>query len=279
VKQLINNNQSTAQANCNISGVCKYDSADYGASWATSAAITASLAAIFPEPINGDIAILDNTNGAGERRFYFYAAGAWENIGTTTIGAGAVGTTELAANALAASAAGRGKIATNFFDNATVDAKFATAAFAADADSLGKFADGIWTLAKLAQEAKTHILPVYVPALTANTDLTLPVMNVPVGFVVNVLTASITPMGASAGIDDSNKSTWAVTDGTNTLVSKEFDADPAFPSSGTNTDLGSIDANYDNVAAGTPINLVITNGTTAATPQSMFYMTYYLSAA
>jgi hypothetical protein len=97
--------------------------------------------------------------------------------------------------------------------------------------------------------------------------------------VLNVLSASITPYGASAGIDDSNTSVWAVTDGTNTLVTKTFDADPAFPSSGTNTDLGSISASYDNVAAGAPIKVVVTNGTTAATPATMFHMVYYLTAA
>lgn len=199
----------------------------------------------------------------------------------------------VAEGGITADAAGRAMMADGYFDAATVLAKFAAdsvdnaqlldmvkdGAFNADAGTRALFDDGIWTLAKLAQEAKTHATSFYVPALTANTDLTMTAMVVPTGFVLNVVSASITPFGTSAGIDDSNKSTWAITDGTNTLVTKDFDADPAFPASGTNVDLGTISASYDNVAAGAPVKIVVTNGTTAATPNTMVHMVYYLTAA
>lgn len=275
----INNNQGAQAQNVMISGLVQYATNDYGASWATSATIAADLLALYPVPQNGDIAILRNTNGTDESRVYFYAASAWEAIATATIANGSVTAAKCAAGMLSADATGRAIVADDFFNNATCDAKFDAAAFAADADSLAIFADGIWNLAKLAQEAKTHIMPVYVPALAAGADLTMTFAVVPTGFVLNVLSASITPAGTSAGIDDSNTSVWAVTDGTNTLVTKTFDADPAFPASGTNTDLGAISASYDNVPAGAPLKLVITNGTTAATPQGYLHVLYYLTAA
>lgn len=84
--------------------------------------------------------------------------------GAGSIGAGTVGTAQLAAGALSADAAGRGKFAGDFFDAATVLAKFATdsflnaellklvadGAFQADAATRALFADAIWTMAKLA---------------------------------------------------------------------------------------------------------------------------------
>ena len=98
--------------------------------------------------------------------------------GGFALGAGTVGVSQLAANALAASAPGRGKMQDGFFDVATVLAKFAAnsfttanmlslfntdaitnavllqaildGAFQADANTLALFADGIWTGAKLA---------------------------------------------------------------------------------------------------------------------------------
>ncbi len=197
-----------------------------------------------------------------------------------TVASNAVDTAQIKANALAASTAGRGKIADDFFDNATCDAKFAANAFAADADSRAIFADGIWTLAKLAQEAKTHVLTVPIAALTANSDMAAtPFFVVPTGFVANILSASITPTGDSSGINDANTSVWALTDGTNTLATKTFKTDPAFPASGTTTDLGTIDTDHDNLAAGTQLKASVTNGTLAATPATLLEVVYYLSAA
>lgn len=79
-----NNNQGNSNQNCNIAGVAKYASGDYGASWATTAAITAALASLFPAtPVNGDIAVLWNTNGTPSGRLYVYAASAWKTVDLT----------------------------------------------------------------------------------------------------------------------------------------------------------------------------------------------------
>jgi len=84
--------------------------------------------------------------------------------GTADILSGAIGTDELADDALAASVAGRAKMADGFFDATAALAKFATdsmenaflikaiadGAFQADATTRALFADAIWTVAKLA---------------------------------------------------------------------------------------------------------------------------------
>lgn len=71
------NDQGQCEQNVTLRGAEPYAAADYGASWATTAAITATLSALFPSPINGDECVLWNTNGAGAGRWYVYAAGAW----------------------------------------------------------------------------------------------------------------------------------------------------------------------------------------------------------
>jgi hypothetical protein len=58
---------------------------------------------------------------------------------------------------LTADAEGRAKIATDFFDAATVLLKIADGAFAADTATRALFADGIWNAAKLATNAVTGV--------------------------------------------------------------------------------------------------------------------------
>ncbi len=65
--------------------------------------------------------------------------------GTADILAGAIGTNELADDALAASEAGRAKMADDYFNAATLVAKFVAAAFAASADARALFADDFFT--------------------------------------------------------------------------------------------------------------------------------------
>jgi hypothetical protein len=79
----IGNDQGTMKKNFDISGLLPYESADYGASWATTATITASLTALFTSPQNGDICSLWNSNGAGSGRVYTYMNGAWKYIAVT----------------------------------------------------------------------------------------------------------------------------------------------------------------------------------------------------
>jgi hypothetical protein len=59
-------------------------------------------------------------------------------------GAGGIGTSEIAAGALAASTAGRAIMAASYFNNATVDAKFAADAFGADATGRALFEAGFF---------------------------------------------------------------------------------------------------------------------------------------
>lgn len=80
---LINNNQAGAQQNTNIAGVSKYASGDYGVAFATTAAVTAALASVFPSPINGDVATLWNTNGSGAGRLYIRTNSAWKYVDLT----------------------------------------------------------------------------------------------------------------------------------------------------------------------------------------------------
>jgi len=201
----------------------------------------------------------------------------------------------VAAGALAASVAGRAMMADNYFDaataaakiandaltNAVCDAKFAANAFAADADSRAIFADGIWTLAKLAAEARTHILSVQVEDLAAGVDIAdRVVFEVPAGFAAKIKSATLISQGTPAGVDDSNKCTVLLEDASsNALVTKDFDADPAFPAAGTSVSLGTIDTDYDDLAAGGKILLSVTNGTTANPPAFVLQIVYELSAA
>jgi hypothetical protein len=78
MNRLICNDTGTSKRNTDISGLFPYDVADYGASWATTATITASLGALFAVPQNGDACVLHNTNGTGGgARLYLYTNSTW----------------------------------------------------------------------------------------------------------------------------------------------------------------------------------------------------------
>jgi hypothetical protein len=213
---------------------------------------------------------------------------------TVAVEDGGIATAKLANGVLAASTAGRAKIAANFFDAATIasviaddaltnafcDAKFAANAFAADTDSRAIFADGIFTLAKLAATAKTHILSYQVEDLGAGTDIADRVIfEAPSGIDVTLVSAKIIPQGNAAGIDDSNKCVIKLSDGTNTIVEATYDASPAFPAAAAATSLGTLDATYKALAAGEKLYLSVTNGTTANPPAFMLQVVYTMAEA
>lgn len=77
MNRLICNDTGIAKRNTDISGLLPYTAADFGASWATTASITAALGVLFDSPQNGDACLLHNTNGTGGARLYLYSAGAW----------------------------------------------------------------------------------------------------------------------------------------------------------------------------------------------------------
>lgn len=207
----------------------------------------------------------------------------------------AVTTGTPAAGALAANTGGRAIIAANFFDaatlksktannaidNAFLDSKIADNAFAADADSRGKFADGIWTIDKLAEDARTNVLMVQVEGLDAGDDIvSRPVFEVPTGYKATIVSAYILSQGTATGIDDSN--TCVVALGRNAdgaFASITYKNNPEFPASGVSGDMGTIVEDYKELVAGKKIVLSVTNGSTAKPPMFAVRIVYTLEKA
>jgi hypothetical protein len=82
-----------------------------------------------------------------------------------SLGAGAVGTTELADGAFSADASGRAKIATAFFDETTVDLKFAAAAIDGD-----RLKSGGVTGTQLSVTAATKAVAVNISGFNASVN-------------------------------------------------------------------------------------------------------------
>ena len=207
---------------------------------------------------------------------------------------GSVTAAKMAAAALAKTTAGRAVMADDYFDLATVKAKFdadsmdnaaliqiiADGAFNADAATRALFDDGIWTLAKLAATAKTHVLNYQVENLAANADITdRPIFEVPAGMAATLTSAVIISQGTAEGIDGGNKCTIKLTDGTNTIVEYDIDGDPAFPADGASASLGELSATHKVLAAGDKLELSVTNGANADPPAFMLQITYTLADA
>ena len=207
----------------------------------------------------------------------------------------AVTTGTPAAGALSANTAGRAIIAANFFDaatlksktannaidNAFLDSKIADNAFAADADSRGKFADGIWTIDKLAEDARTNILMVQVEGLDAGDDIaSRPVFEVPTGYKATIVSAYILSQGTATGIDDSNTCVVALGRGSDgAFASITYKNSPAFPASGVSGSMGAIVDDYKELVAGKKIVLSVTNGSTAKPPMFAVRIVYTLEKA
>ena len=201
----------------------------------------------------------------------------------------------IAAGALAASAGGRAMMANGYFDAATVLAKFAAdsfdnaqiisvfkdGSFNADAATRALFDDGIWTLGKLDASARLHILPVQIGALAAGVDMTdYSIITVPANHAITITKASIVSNGTASGIDDSNTCVLLLEDSSsNAIVTKTFDADPAFPARGAAVDLGTPDNTHKVLAAGEKLFFSVTNGTTAAPPAFLLQIEYTIAPA
>lgn len=206
----------------------------------------------------------------------------------------AVTTGTPAAGALAASASGRAIMANGFFDKATVAAKFATdsvtntellqivanAAFKADASTRALFQDGIWTMKKLADDARTRILNYQVEDLAVGADIaSRPIFEVPAGFAITIVSAHLMAQGDSAGIDDSNTAVIKLTDGTNDIVAKTYNTANQPPASGSSGSLGTPAAEHKTLAAGEKLCLSVTQGATANLPMFMVQVVYTIAAA
>lgn len=84
---------------------------------------------------------------------------------------------------------------------------------------------------------------------------------------------TITPLGSSAGIDDSNTSVWTVKDdGGNTMVTKTYNTTITHPAANTQESLGTVA--YNVIEAAGLVTLTVTNGTNANTVATLVTLTY-----
>jgi hypothetical protein len=208
---------------------------------------------------------------------------------------GSVTAAKMAAAALAKTTAGRAVMADDYFDATTVLAKFdansfdnaalilaiADGAFNADAATRALFDDGIWTLAKLAATAKTHILSYQVEDLAAGVDITDRVIfYVPTDIDATLVSATIISQGSAQGIADApNTCVIKLTDGAHDIVEKTYNTGAAFPADGAEQSLGTLAVDYVKLAEGEKLYLSVTNGTLANPPAFMLQITYTLADA
>lgn len=206
----------------------------------------------------------------------------------------AVTTGTPSAGALSANAGGRAIIANDYFDAATVLAKFATdsidnaqllkavknGAFVADASTRALFADSFLNAAKLADNAKVRIITIPVEDLGAGVDITERVsMVVPTGYTATVIQADMIPLGTGAGIDDSNNCIVGIGNGANSIAFVAYDTSPGYPAVNTVNSLGALDGTYKILTAGQKLTITVTNGATANPPAMTIQVAYVLTEA
>ncbi len=102
-------------------------------------------------------------------------------------------------------------------------------------------------------------------ALSAGSDVAASTVYVAEKDVI-LRSASITPDGSGANINDSNASTWSIHAGATMILSQTFDDAVPFPASGVPASLGS---QPRLIPAGTSLKYSVANGTTAATPATV----------
>ena len=115
----------------------------------------------------------------------------------------------------------------------------------------------------------------YIPvaALTAGSDLAATIQFAHHRAVTLQSIAFIAASDAIGTIDDSNTSVFAVTDGTNAIVTKTYNTGTQPTAPGVN-DLGTLDATHKVLTANETVTLAITNGATAATPPGYLRIVY-----
>jgi hypothetical protein len=204
-------------------------------------------------------------------------------VTTGTPGANTITTAMLQAACIAASTAGRAKMATDFFNaaavvldkfsadsftNAVLLQLIADGAFVADASTRALFADGFMPPEKLTAAANQKLIVIPIEDLAAGADIAdRTLFYVPAGVDYTLVSVGIIPRGASVGIDDSNTAVIALKDGSaNAIVSKTYDTDPQPPAAGVIGDLGSLSGTYKILSAGEKLVLDVTQGATANLP-------------
>ncbi|HEY3374659.1 MAG TPA: hypothetical protein VGK02_06315 [Candidatus Aquicultor sp.] len=169
-----------------------------------------------------------------------------------------------------------GTVADDAITTAKINALAVTEAkLAAGAVTTVKITDANVTLAKLAASAKAKTYRYQVEDLAAGADIAARcILSAPTGIDITLTSAKIIPQGAAAGVDDANTSVWALTDGTNTIVTDTYDTAPGFPAANAVTSLGTLDSTYKVLSAGEKLYLTVTNGATANLPGVIIEITY-----
>jgi hypothetical protein len=183
-----------------------------------------------------------------------------------TVADGGISTAKLAAKAVTTAKIGDGAVAVSQLGDAAVETI--------------KIKDANVTPAKLSPAAAKRILVCQVEDLAAGVDIANRVIfAVPAGINAALISAAIIPQGPPAGVDDSNKCDILLSDGTNSIVSVEYDASPVFPAAGVVSDLGALDGTYKVLSAGEKLCLSVTNGATANLPAFLLEVVYTVTDA
>lgn len=112
-----------------------------------------------------------------------------------------------------------------------------------------------------------YLMRIPIETLAAGVDISGRLLaQAPAGYTLTILKADLFSHGSPVGIDDANKCTVVLKNGTNAIVTKEFDADPAFPEAEAAASLGTLSATYQKILAGAYLSLYVTNGATANPP-------------
>lgn len=216
-------------------------------------------------------------------------------VTTGTPAADAVDTAQIKAGALAASVAGRAKMADDYFNATTALAKFGAdsitnavllkavedGAFVADASTRALFATGFMTPEKLSAAANTRVMTILIEDLAAGADIAArAILYAPTGIDITLVSADIIPLGSSAGVDDSNTAVIALADGdAHAIVSKTYNTGTQPPAAGVVGNLGSLDGTYKVLSAGEKLTVAVTQGTSANLPACYLQITYTIAAA
>ena len=133
---------------------------------------------------------------------------------------------------------------------------------------------------KLTAINKQRFMTYRVEDMAADGDISGRVlMQVPTGQKITINSALVVGDAAASGIDNSNTSVIALTDGTNTLVTKTYNAGTAFPAANTPQSLGTISDTYKTLSAGKNLVLNVTNGSAANLPAFSLLIGYIVDEA
>jgi hypothetical protein len=128
--------------------------------------------------------------------------------------------------------------------------------------------------------ASSNVISYQIEDLAAGADIaTRAVFECPTGKKITITDAKIISQGSASGIDNSNTCVVQILNGTNSIVSKTYNATTAFLANNVSGSLGTLSSTYKVLAAGEKLHLVITNGATANPPAFMLQVDYTIADA